>query len=155
MLKYAIRIRYSPEDSTFVAEAPELPGCQADGPTPAKAAAALAEVAGLWIETARDEGRRVPEPDIVEKAYNGRVLVRLPSWLHRALDEGAAENVVSLNQYIATLLAASHATRKTADLVRAAAEPIVPAPSRARPKSTRRAATGGALRRKRRRAGRR
>jgi predicted RNase H-like HicB family nuclease len=33
MNKYEVIIYWSEEDQTFVAEAPELPGCAANGPT--------------------------------------------------------------------------------------------------------------------------
>jgi predicted RNase H-like HicB family nuclease len=61
-LKYEIIIYWSPDDDAFVAEAPELPGCAADGPTPQEALANLQVVAGEWLETARELGRPVPEP---------------------------------------------------------------------------------------------
>lgn len=61
-LKYEIIIYWSDTDDAFIAEAPELPGCMADGPTSAEALANLQAVMAEWIETARDLGRNVPEP---------------------------------------------------------------------------------------------
>lgn len=63
MFPYRIHIRYSCEDEAFIAEAPALPGCMADGETPEAAAAALEVVAAEWIDVARDLGRPIPEPD--------------------------------------------------------------------------------------------
>ena len=60
--KYELRIYWSPEDSAFLAEVPDLPGCMAHGRTPAEAAANAGEVIGLWIDTAREFGREVPQP---------------------------------------------------------------------------------------------
>ena len=61
-LRYKVIICWSADDATFVAEIPELAGCAADGPTP-QAALAQAQIAAReWIETARDLGRPVPEP---------------------------------------------------------------------------------------------
>jgi predicted RNase H-like HicB family nuclease len=45
ILKYEVIIYWSDEDSAFVAEVPELPGCMADGTTKAKALAAAEKVA--------------------------------------------------------------------------------------------------------------
>ncbi len=61
-LKCEIIIYWSEPDRAFVAEVPELPGCAADGPTHAKALAAVRRVAREWIETARALGRPIPKP---------------------------------------------------------------------------------------------
>jgi predicted RNase H-like HicB family nuclease len=61
-LKYEVIIYWSEQDEAFVAEMPELPGCAADGPTPAEALTAIDAVARQWIDTARDLGREIPVP---------------------------------------------------------------------------------------------
>jgi predicted RNase H-like HicB family nuclease len=61
-LKYEVIIYWSAEDEAFIAEAPELPGCMADGATHADALRNLEVVMVEWIETARDLGRPIPEP---------------------------------------------------------------------------------------------
>lgn len=61
-LKYEIIIYWSSEDGAFIAEAPELAGCAADGETPTEALAGLETVMAQWIEVARELGRDVPEP---------------------------------------------------------------------------------------------
>jgi predicted RNase H-like HicB family nuclease len=60
--KYDPRIRWSEEDAAFVVDVPDLPGCMADGDTPANAAANAQEAIRLWIETAKEFGDPVPEP---------------------------------------------------------------------------------------------
>ena len=62
MTKYEVIIYWSDEDRAFIAEAPELPGCAADGPTHQQALAALEVIIAEWIETARELGRAIPEP---------------------------------------------------------------------------------------------
>ncbi len=59
---YQMCIAWSEEDGVFVASMPELPGCMADGQTQAEALDNLHEVAALWIETARQRGREIPQP---------------------------------------------------------------------------------------------
>jgi len=60
--KYEIIIYWSEEDSAFVAEVPELPGCMADGKTYQEAVANTEQVIQEWIETATELGRPIPEP---------------------------------------------------------------------------------------------
>lgn len=61
-IKYELIIFWSEKDQAFVVEVPELPGCMADGASYEEAVANAQEVIGLWIETARDMGRPIPEP---------------------------------------------------------------------------------------------
>ncbi len=62
MSKYELIIYWSAEDQAFIAEAPELPGCAADGKTYQEALANVEVVIQEWIETARELGRPIPEP---------------------------------------------------------------------------------------------
>lgn len=62
MHKYEIIIYWSDEDDAFVAEVPELPGCAAHGATADSALTNCQEAIELWISTAKEFGRSVPEP---------------------------------------------------------------------------------------------
>lgn len=62
MIGYEVVIYWSEADHAFIAEAPELPGCAADGVTHREALANLEVVIEEWIETARELGRVIPEP---------------------------------------------------------------------------------------------
>ena len=62
MIKYEVIIYWSEEDQAFIAEVPELPGCMADGTTSQEALANVEVIAREWIETARELGRKIPEP---------------------------------------------------------------------------------------------
>jgi predicted RNase H-like HicB family nuclease len=61
-LRYEVIIYWSGEDQAFIAEAPELPGCMADGKTHGEALGNLEVVMAEWIETANELGRAIPEP---------------------------------------------------------------------------------------------
>jgi predicted RNase H-like HicB family nuclease len=61
--KYAIVIYWSAEDQTYIAEVPELPGCMAHGSTQQAAPANAIEAIRLWIDTAKEFGDRLPEPE--------------------------------------------------------------------------------------------
>ena len=62
MHKYEIIIYWSSEDSAFVAEVPELPGCTAHGDTHEAALEQVNKTVELWLETAREFGDPIPEP---------------------------------------------------------------------------------------------
>ncbi len=62
MMKYEVIIYWSDEDDAFIAEVPELAGCAADGATYQEAVANVEVIMGEWIETAREQGRPIPEP---------------------------------------------------------------------------------------------
>ena len=62
MVHYEVIIYWSAEDKAFIAEAPELPGCLADGATYQQALANLEVVIKEWIERARELERPIPQP---------------------------------------------------------------------------------------------
>jgi len=55
-------IYWSNEDDVFIAEAPELPGCMADGETYQKAISNMEIIVQEWIETAKELNRPIPQP---------------------------------------------------------------------------------------------
>jgi predicted RNase H-like HicB family nuclease len=61
-IQYEIILYWSKVDQAFIAEVPELAGCAADGGTYREALANAEIVIQVWIETARELGRAVPEP---------------------------------------------------------------------------------------------
>ena len=63
MHKYEITLFWSDEDNVFIAEMPELPGCVAHGETQELALKNANEATQLWMETARELGLAVPEPE--------------------------------------------------------------------------------------------
>ncbi len=89
----------------FLAEAPDLPGCQSAGETEIEALENLQEAMAAWFESALEHGDVVPRPSGPSGTFNGRVLVRMPKSLHRQLAERAAEEGVSLNQLAVAALA--------------------------------------------------
>ena len=61
MIRYEIIIFWSEEDESYIAEAPELAGCKADGKTYEEALQNLEVVIEEWIETAQMMGRDIPK----------------------------------------------------------------------------------------------
>ena len=101
---YRIVTEWSQEDEVFIARVPAV-GAQGHCPSPEKAAREARLAADAMLEVLREEGEPVPEPD-TSTDYSGRVLLRLPRWLHGALARKAKEDGVSLNQEMVSLLAA-------------------------------------------------
>jgi predicted RNase H-like HicB family nuclease len=60
--KYETILYWSNEDSAFIAEIPELPGCMAHGATQQAALANANDAIQLWLETAKEFGDPIPEP---------------------------------------------------------------------------------------------
>jgi predicted RNase H-like HicB family nuclease len=60
--KYEVIIYWSDEDSAYIAEVPELPGCIADGESYEESLKNVGIVIDEWIETAHELKRPVPEP---------------------------------------------------------------------------------------------
>ncbi|MBF0408706.1 MAG: type II toxin-antitoxin system HicB family antitoxin [Candidatus Riflebacteria bacterium] len=64
MYKYEILLYWSDEDSVFVAEVPELPGCIAHGSAPESALKNVNDAIRQWIETVKEfVGDQVPHPE--------------------------------------------------------------------------------------------
>ena len=62
MYKYEVIIYWDEQDSIYVADVPELPGCSAHGGTYDDALKNIKEAIQLWIDTANEFGDPVPEP---------------------------------------------------------------------------------------------
>lgn len=106
MNRYPINIFWSDEDEGFIAEAPDLPGCSAWGATEADAAREAQDAIAAWLQAAQAAGKTVPQPHAVQplQGYSGKFLVRLPRSLHARLARSAAQEGVSLNQFLTGVL---------------------------------------------------
>ncbi|MGH9425113.1 MAG: type II toxin-antitoxin system HicB family antitoxin [Terriglobia bacterium] len=62
MSKYEMVIYWSEADGTFIVEVPELPGCMADGANYREAVENAERIIQEWVDTAKEEGRPIPEP---------------------------------------------------------------------------------------------
>ena len=67
--KYEIILYWSDDDQVFIAEAPELPGCVAHGDTQQTALQNVNDAIALWLDTARQLGRPLPQPKGRRLAY--------------------------------------------------------------------------------------
>ena len=65
---YEMIIWWSSEDDAYVVDVPELPGCMAHGATRQTAIKNAEDAIKLWMKTAKDDGKEIPQP-------RGRLLV--------------------------------------------------------------------------------
>lgn len=103
--RYPFRVQVD-RDAGYVVDFPDLPGCYTGAPTLAELPHMIEEARTLWIETELASGHDIPSPTHFDHdAYSGKFNLRLPRSLHQALAEASDRAGVSLNQYVATLLA--------------------------------------------------
>lgn len=62
MQDYFISIFYSEEDNGYIADIPDLRFCSAFGETPEEALLEVQMAKEVWLETARNSGKPIPEP---------------------------------------------------------------------------------------------
>lgn len=110
--RYSVTLRWSDEDEAYIATVPELPGLSAFGDTEEEALKELEIVQEVFLDVMRERGDPIPEPRSLPAA-SGQLRLRMPKSLHAELTEAAAEDGVSLNSYILTLLSARHAAKKS------------------------------------------
>jgi predicted RNase H-like HicB family nuclease len=102
---------YRDDDGDYVVEVDDLPGCVAHGSTPNEAFQDMEEAKRVWMESRIAAGLEIPEPRQIEE-YSGRVLLRMPKWLHHRLATQARIERASLNQYIVSLLSDASARQE-------------------------------------------
>lgn len=102
--EYAIMVEpLAPADGGgWLATVPALPGCMGDGETPEEALADAEAAIVEWHDAARQLGREIPGPTSL-----GQWRQRVPRSLHEKLKIVAAREGVSLNSYVANVLAES------------------------------------------------
>ncbi|NPV69752.1 MAG: toxin-antitoxin system HicB family antitoxin [Firmicutes bacterium] len=108
-LEYYLRLPYRvvlhpAEEGGYAAEIPELPGCISQGETMEEALKNIEAAKASWLESAIEDGIEIPEPTAQDE-YSGKLNIRMPKSLHRALAERAREERISLNQLIVYHLA--------------------------------------------------
>lgn len=104
--RYSFRVTWSEEDQEFVATCLEFPSLSWLAGKPEAALTGLRELIDEVIADVDSAGETVPEP-LSMRHYSGKFQVRLGEELHRRLVMEAAEQHISLNQYVARKLVAN------------------------------------------------
>ena len=103
---YNYRVTWSAEDGEFVATCLELPSLSWLAATQIEALRGLEGVVSDVLADMAEQGEKIPVP-FSERAYSGTFNVRIGEGLHRDLVVHAAEDGLSLNQYVVKKLASA------------------------------------------------
>jgi predicted HicB family RNase H-like nuclease len=106
---YVYRVTWSVEDDEFVATCTEFPSLSWLASSKIEAIKGLEQLLHEVIADMEAQGEEVPQP-FSERSFSGKFNVRVGESLHRALATHAAEDGMSLNQYVVRKLAAACST---------------------------------------------
>jgi hypothetical protein len=101
---YTYRAEWWPEQSEYVCRCIELPWLQKWAWTMRDAVAAVEQAADEYIAECEADGVNPPVP-LTERKYSGKFVVRTSPALHARLAVEAAEQNVSMNQWVIQKLA--------------------------------------------------
>ena len=96
---YAYSVMWSEEDQAYIGRVAEFASLAAHGASPALALREITEVVGGVLEDLVESGEPVPPP-LSKRPFSGKLHLRMPEYLHRHLALEAAQQGVSLNQWI-------------------------------------------------------
>jgi predicted HicB family RNase H-like nuclease len=103
---YTYRVTWSVDDAEYVATCAEFPSLSWLAPSQLEALQGIQELLGEVVADMAAAGERVPEP-FAERTYSGKFNLRVGENLHRELAIHAAEDGLSLNQYVVRKLTAT------------------------------------------------
>lgn len=130
-LKYKIEIYPFPEEDGggYEARIPQLgkKAFRGYGETIEEALAHLEVVKRDLFEMYLRDGVEIPEPEKEEERYSGRILLRIPFYLHEELSKLAKEQDVSLNQFLNHLIERGLASLKYENQVETISQTVLQA----------------------------
>ncbi|MBK8460966.1 MAG: type II toxin-antitoxin system HicB family antitoxin [Micropruina sp.] len=97
--RYTYRVMWSVEDGEFVATCVEFPSLSWLADSQPAALQGLVDLVADTVTALTAEGEAVPEP-MAQRTYSGKFNLRVGAGLHRRLAIKAAEEHLSLNQYV-------------------------------------------------------
>jgi predicted HicB family RNase H-like nuclease len=103
---YTYRVTWSADDGEFLATCAEFPSLSWLASSQLEALRGLEDLLQEVVADLAEQGEEVPEP-FAERSYSGRFNLRVGERLHRELAIHAAQDGVSLNQYILRKLTAA------------------------------------------------
>jgi len=99
MSHYTYRAQWSPEYGQYVGSCLELPWVSREGQTAPEAIARVELAVDEYVADMAASGEP-PPTSLAERPYSGKFIVRTSLELHRKLSTEAAEQGVSLNQWV-------------------------------------------------------
>jgi predicted HicB family RNase H-like nuclease len=103
---YTYRVSWSAEDREFVATCVEFPSLSWLASSQVEALTGLDQLVAETVADMEDHAEAVPQP-LSERHYSGKFNLRVGESLHRRLAMEAAEEQVSINQYVVRRLTAA------------------------------------------------
>lgn len=97
--QYLYSVGWSEGDEAFVARAAEFPSLAAHGETLDSALREIREVVRFVLQDLEENKEFVPEP-FGKRKFSGRLLLRMPEYMHRKLALESMQQGVSLNQLL-------------------------------------------------------
>ncbi len=97
--QYLYSVGWSEADAAFVARVAEFPSLAAHGDTLENALHEIKNVVGFVLSDLQENKEPIPEP-FGTRSFSGRLVLRMPEYLHRKLALDAMQQGVSLNQLL-------------------------------------------------------
>lgn len=97
--QYLYSVGWSEEDAAFVARVAEFSSLAAHGDTLENALREIKTVVGFVLQDLEETGEFVPEP-FGKRSFSGRLVLRMPEYLHRKLALESMQEGISLNQLL-------------------------------------------------------
>jgi predicted RNase H-like HicB family nuclease len=104
--QYLYSVGWSEEDEAFVARVAEFSSLAAHGETQEDAMREIKNVVGFVLQDLQENDEPIPEP-FGKRSFSGRLVLRMPEYMHRQLALEALEQGISLNQLLNLKLEAS------------------------------------------------
>jgi predicted HicB family RNase H-like nuclease len=96
---YAYSVMWSEADQAYIGRVAEFEALAAHGASPTAALQEIVDVVRYVLEDLAEAGEEIPPP-FSKRAFSGNLRLRMPAHLHRTLALEAAQQHVSLNQWI-------------------------------------------------------
>ena len=97
--QYLYSVGWSEGDDAFIARVAEFPSLAAHGDTQEKALREIKDVVKFVLSDLKENKEPVPEP-LGKRSFSGRLVLRMPEYLHRKLALEASQQGVSLNHLL-------------------------------------------------------
>jgi predicted RNase H-like HicB family nuclease len=97
--QYLYCIGWSESDNAFVARVAEFPSLAAHGETQEEALDEIKRAVDFVISDLKANNEPVPEP-FGKRSFSGRLVLRMPEYMHRQLAIEALQHGISLNQLL-------------------------------------------------------
>lgn len=104
--QYLYTVGWSEADEAFVARVAEFPSLAAHGETQEEAMREIRDVVEFVLNDLKESDEPIPAP-FGKRSFSGRLVLRMPEYMHRQLAIEAMQQGISLNQLLNLKLEAS------------------------------------------------